>query len=277
VEYIPYKHTERTMKTSDFFATKPIFSLDEAARVLAPPGGRAGTVERLKHHLQTGKLQLVSRGIYAVLPAGLTVEKFRPDPFLVAAAIRANGIFSHHSALELLGTAQSMWNKCTLYTSQRRRALDLNGSTIYFLEHPSQFQASGDSAIGTRRIERRGQLLRTTGPERTLVEGFRRPALAGGLEELVNSAAAFQVLDLHLLESILHRYDISNLWAAVGWFLVRHQKDFHIPKEFIALCEKNQPKSPQYLERNSRGGRLAARWNLILPQSLNAAGGADEP
>jgi len=265
------------MKTSDFFATRQIFSLDEAARVLAPPGGRAGTVERLKHHLQTGKLKLVSRGIYAVLPPGLTAEKFQPDPFLVAASIRPDGIFSYHSALELLGTAQSMWNKCALYTSQRRRALDINGSTICFLEHPGQFKASADSAIGTRRIERRGQILRTTGPERTLVEGFRRPALTGGLEELVNSAAAFQVLDLHLLESILHRYGIANLWAAAGWFLARHQKDFHVPEEFIALCENNRPKSPQYLERNSRGGRLAARWNLILPLSLSATGGADEP
>ena len=265
------------MKTSNFFAARPIFSLDEAARVLAPPGGRAGTVERLKHHLQTGKLKLVSRGVYAVLPAGLTAEKFRPDPFLVAAAIRPNGIFSHHSALELLGTAQSIWNKCTLYTSQRRRALDLNGSTICFLEHLSQFQASADSAIGTRRIERRGQILRTTGPERTMVEGFRRPALTGGLEELVDSAAAFQVLDLQLLESILRRYDIANLWAAVGWFLAGHQNDFHVTGEFIALCENNRPKSPQYLERSSRGGRLAARWNLILPQSINATGGADEP
>jgi hypothetical protein len=109
-----------------------------------------------------------------------------------------------------------------------------------------------------------------------MVEGFRRPALAGGLEELVNSAAAFQVFDLHLLESILRRYDIANLWAAVGWFLAGHLNDFHVPREFIALCENNRPKSPQYLERNSRGGRLAARWNLILPQSLNAAGGADE-
>ncbi len=264
------------MKTSDFFATRPIFSLDEAARVLAPPGGRAGTVERLKHHLQTGKLKLVSRGIYAVLPTGLTAEKFQPDPFLVAAAIRPNGTFSHHSALELLGTAQSMWNKCTLYTSQRRRALNLNGSTICFLEHPSQFRASADSSMGTRRVERRGQILRTTGPERTLVEGFRRPALAGGLEELANSAAAFQVLDLNLLESILRRYEIANLWAAVGWFLAAHQNDFHVPGEFIALCENNRPKSPQYLGRNSRGGRLAVRWNLILPQSLNATGGSDE-
>lgn len=265
------------MKTSDFFASRPVFSLDEAERALAPRGGRTGAVERLKHHLQTGKLKLVSRGIYAVVPAGMNVERFQADPFLVAAALRPAGILSHHSAIELLGTAHSVWKQHTVYTHKRRKFLRLNGSTIRFLEHPRAFRISADYAFGTRRVERRGQLLQVTGPERTLVEGFRRPALAGGLEELVHSAAGFQVLDLKLLESTLSRYDIANLWAATGWFLERYQKDFHVPENMLNLCEKRRPKFPQYVERNNRGGKLSSRWNLIIPQSLTGTGRANEP
>lgn len=276
-EYISYKCTERTMKTNDFFASRAVFSLNEAARELAPPGGRAGAVQRFKHHLQTGKLKLVCRGIYAVVPAGMEADRFQPDPFLVAASLKPDGIFSHHSALELLGAAHSIWNKYTLYTTHRRRPLVLDHSTICFLEHPAPFRTSADPDMGTRQVERRGRLLRTTGAERTLVEGFRRPSLAGGLEELVNSAASFPVLDLDLLESLLRRYDTDNLWGACGWFLERHQRDFHVPGDLLVLCEKHKPKFPQYLERNSRGGKLIARWNLILPQSMAATGGADGP
>lgn len=265
------------MKTNDFFASKPVFSLDEAERALAPRGGRAGAVERLKHHLRTGKLKLVSRGIYAVVPAGMNVAGFQADPFLVAAALRPAGILSHHSALELLGAAQSVWKQHTVYTHRRRRFLELNGSTIHFLEHPRAFKISADYAFGTRRVERRGQLLQVTGPERTLVEGFRRPALVGGLEELVRSAAGFQVLDLNLLESILSRYDIANLWAATGWFLECYQKDFHVPENMLNLCEKRRPKFPQYMERSSRGGKLSSRWNIIIPQSLTGTGRTNEP
>ena len=68
-----------------------------------------------------------------------------------------------------------------------------------------------------------GPLLTTTGPERTLVEGFRRPALAGGVPELIDSARKFPVLDLELLEEVLVRYKVANPGAAVGWFLERHR------------------------------------------------------
>jgi hypothetical protein len=76
-------------------------------------------------------------------------------------------------------------------------------------------------------------LLDTTGPERTLVEGFNRPSLAGGLEELVRSAAGFTTLDLGLLEEVLRRYDLARLWAATGWFLETFQKSFHVPDALL--------------------------------------------
>ncbi len=265
------------MKTLEFFTTHPVFSLDEASKTLSPPGGRSGTVERLKYHLETGRLKLVIRGVYAVVPPGGKTEEFRPDPFLVAAAFRPEGIFSHHSALELQGFAHSVWNEYTLYTVGRSRPLLLDGTTVHFLEHPTPMRAESGGHLGTRKIERQGKLLLSTGPERTLVEGFRRPALVGGLEELVTSASGFPVLDLELLDEILKRYNIANLWSATGWFLERFRKSFHVPEDFLNQMEQNHPRSPHYLERNRRGGVLASRWNLILPKELMRQEELDEP
>ena len=145
------------------------------------------------------------------------------------------------------------------------------------MEHPGAMRSISSRDVGPRRVERRGKILTATGPERTLVEGFRRPALAGGLEELVLSAGGFSTIDLNLLEEVLNRYDIANLWAATGWFLERFQASFYVSDEVLSRLERRRPRSPQYLERSNRGGWLASRWNLILPNSLKPAGGVGEP
>jgi predicted transcriptional regulator of viral defense system len=274
---VPANLTESKATTSAFFATRSVFSLGEATAALGPPGGRKAMGERLKHHLEKGRLTTVMRGIYSVVPAGVNPAEFRPDPFLTALAVRADAVFSHHSALELLGAAHSVWNQMTLYTAKRRRPLRLAGQAIRFLDYPRALTSPAAETLGIRRIERLGKVLSATGPERTLIEGFRRPALTGGLEELVQSAAGFPVLDLELLEEVLRRYDIANLWAAAGWFLERFQKAFYVPDDVLERMERRKPRSPQYLERNFRGGWLASRWNLILPNSLRTGGEIGEP
>lgn len=265
------------MNTVEFLATHPVFSLDEAERLLAPIGGRTGLVNRLKHYLKVGRLETVTKGVYAVVPQGTSGQTFRPDPFLVAVITREDAVFSHHSALELLGAAHSTWNQLTLYTARRRRPILMQDATVRFLDVPGPLRAGPWGSLGTRQAERQGRLLRTTGPERTLVEGFHRPDLVGGLEELVLSAGGFPTLDLDLLGEVLERYRVRKLWAATGWFLERFRNAFQVPDAVLGRFEQQRPRSPHYLERNSRGGTFSSRWNLVVPESLGKVGGPDEP
>jgi predicted transcriptional regulator of viral defense system len=261
------------MTTAEFFATHPVFSLDEAERALAPRGGRAGAVERLKHHLRKGRLKLMTRGVYAVVPAGVPVDRFQADPILVAAAARPDAVLAYHAALELLGAAHSVFTETVVFTAARRSALAVGTHTIRFLAPPGALSGASAVHLGTRQVDRRGRLLRCTGPERTLVEGFRRPGLVGGAEELVVSAAGLSTLDLGLLEEILGRYGLATAWAATGWFLERFQSAFYVPDEVLLRFEQQRPRSPHYLERGRRGGVLVERWNLILPDEVAQAGG----
>ncbi|HSL84027.1 MAG TPA: hypothetical protein VLF66_14725, partial [Thermoanaerobaculia bacterium] len=95
------------MNTQEFLASHPVFSLQEATAAWSPRGGTSGAAERLKHYVERGRVKLVTRGIYATVPAGVEAERFTPDRYLVARAARPEGVFSHHSALELLGAAHS--------------------------------------------------------------------------------------------------------------------------------------------------------------------------
>lgn len=269
--------TKRKLKTREFLAANPVFSLDEATTWLDTPRGRTGTVERLKYYLRTDRLKFVTREVYAVVPPGLAGANFQPDPFLVAISVRKDSIFSYHSALELLGVGHSLWSQCTVHCVLRRSPLNFRSSSIHFLQDPVSFAKSGMRYYGTRKVERRGRLLTVTSPERTLVDGFRRPVLCGGVEELIQSAGGFPILDLDLLKKILRRYNVARLWAAAGWFLKQFQKRFHVPESVLLDIEKQRPSSVQYLERDRRGGVLMPRWNLILPESIVKRNDFDEP
>jgi hypothetical protein len=125
-------------------------------------------------------------------------------------------------------------------------------------------------------VEHLGEVVEVTGPERTLVEGFRRPGLVGGLGELVASASGFPSLDVELLSAVLRRYSAANLWSATGWFLERYHQHFQVSTRTLARFERRRPGSPQYLDRGSRGGVFISRWNLILPDALAGSGEPDE-
>ena len=263
------------VKTEDFFRQYPVFTLDEAVQVLRPPGGRAAMAERLKYHITQSRLKRLARELYASVPPGQSPVAFQPDVYLTALALRPDGIFCYHSALDLLGASHSAWHQHTLFTDQRRPPLAVPyGNRIIFLETPVPLRRNNMDALGTLQAERSGRLFRFTGPERTLVEGFRRLDLVGGLEELVTSAAGFPYLDLDLLARILNAYNLRGVWAAVGWFLETHQEVFQVPEVVLQLFESHRPGGPQYLGQRRSGGTLISRWNLIFPQGT---GGPDEP
>ena len=160
------------MDTSTFLQTHRVFNLDQAVRALSPVGGRKATLERLKYAAGRGRLKRLLRGVYASVPAGLEPEKFQPDHFLVAAALRPDAIFSHHSALELLGAAHSEWQRCTAYSARRSQVFNLDGLALRFLSHPQRLARQDALELGTRVVRRLDCERRVTGPERALLEAY---------------------------------------------------------------------------------------------------------
>ena len=254
------------MKTREFLLDRPVFSLEEAAKAL--PGGKPRVFQRLQHYVKTKRLRPVARGVYATIPPGVRAQRFQPDAFLVAAAARPDAVFAYHSALELLGASHSEWTRFTVCTTRRRAPVVLGRFKIAFLEHPPGLKRSQQTSLGVRTLDREGRTLKVTGPERTLVDGFRRPDRVGGVGELVESASGFGVLNLKLLARLLEAYGEKSLWAAAGWFLERYRRTFFTPDSVLAAFESRRPKAPHYLEPRYRGGRFVRRWNLILPEEL---------
>lgn len=259
---------KRKVETAGFFARHPVFTLRQAVEDLSPEGGRSRIRDRLRYHVEQGTLRLLERELYAVVPPNGRGRSFPVNAFLAAAAVRPDAIFAHHAALELLGAAHSVWRRMTIFTASRRRPLDLDGYVVRFVAHPKCLRDSSDVTFATRTVEHAGEVLRVTGPERTLVEGFRDLSEVGGAEEFVVSAAGFPTLDLDRLTGVLERYDMHLLWSAAGWFLEHYRRTFHVDDVVLSRFERHRPRSPQYLLRRTRGGELSPRWNLIVPDEL---------
>jgi predicted transcriptional regulator of viral defense system len=260
-----------------FLNQHPVFTLDDLTAVAGGKEPRQTARERVKYYVETGRLRRLARELYAVVPQGTKRELFQPDPFLVASALRDDAVFSHHSALELLGAGHSDWNVCTAFTGGRPASLRWGTYTLRLLRAPVHTLGEAWTSLGVREVAYRGFALRTTGPERTLIEGFRQPQWVGGLAELVESAGGFASLNPKLLRKVLEAYDQRSLWAAAGWFLERHAREFHVGEAELESFAKHRPKSKHYLPRGMRGGAFVARWNLMLPPELVRKGRGHEP
>lgn len=259
---------KRKIKFDDFLSLNPVFRLEEYADAREKAHDMASVRNQIKYYAHLKRIKRVGPGVYARVPFGQDVETFWPDPVLIAACIRPDGVFSHHTALELLGAGHSLWQVCTLFCKHPPLPINMGGQQIQFLRYPGVMLKKENIELGVRHGERQGRRITFTGPERTLVEGFRQPRWVGGPEELVASAMGFGSLDLDLLQKILCAYDQNNLWASVGWFLERYQKQFYVPEHLLNDLAERRPKKPRYLIRSDRGGMLNKRWNLIIPDKL---------
>jgi predicted transcriptional regulator of viral defense system len=259
-----------------FLLHHPVFTIADAERALGGEGGKQRTIKRLRYHVDQRRARSVAHEVYVAIPPGVDPDSFQPDRYLVAAAVRSDGVLAYHAALELLGAAHSDWGVCSVLTEKPRAPVLLGTVRIEFLPHPAALRRPHGQLLGVRTIDRLGRNLQVTGPERTLLDGFRQPDRVGGLEELVESAAGFGVLDLRLLRRLLEVYAEKRLWAAAGWFLERHRERFFVSDDYLAALEPHRPASPRYLARGARGGKLLPRWNLIVPVALARAGEADD-
>lgn len=248
MEELLYRYPAFTLRTADDFFGCP---------------GKSASLKRV-HRLQAaGRVVGVLRGVYASVPPGVDPTTFQPDPYLVLRALRPDCVFCGHSALELHGISHQLWNRVTAYSKEKAVTYSTRSAVLNLVKHPSWLMP--DAIV---EVDRSATPLRVTCPELTLIEGFRFPARVGGIEELVKSADGFRRLNLDLLGWILERFDIRKLYAAIGWFLTRDISRWQPTADFMDRLRDRRPVSPQYLERNSTGGVLDGKWNLIIPRDL---------
>jgi predicted transcriptional regulator of viral defense system len=255
-------------QTEQFFAEHPVFTLEQFA---ATVGKRVSTDVAYRHLAYFGKAGRVKRlrnALYAVVTPGVASDTYTPDPYLVAASAGRGDPLGYHTALELLGVAQSVFRTKTVVSSRRSSSFTFGDYQVEFVRPSAALGESAGFDLGATSIDYAGAQLRITGRERTLVDCLTQPGRAGGLEEVLDSVMGFGVLDLAGLESYLRALNLRRAWAVTGYFLEKRQNHLFVPDEVLERWEGERPQSRQYWMRDQRGGFLASRWNLVVPETV---------
>jgi len=258
------------MSLPDFFAQHPVFTREALVRQLAESSGREprpGTVRALmSYHQGTGRILAVRRGLYASVPPGSSPETAPVDAYLAGAMGYPQGVLGYHTALELHGLAHSTFEAIQILVPRAQRSWTFRGVDF----HPIQpREALGESALTleVEYMDRLGFDLPVTSAARTLVDVLDRPDLAGGWEEIWRSLEGLRLVDADAVMGYLERLGNATTAALVGYFLEQHQEVLSVDEPTLKALESMRPRGRHYLDRKE-GGRLAIRWNLIIPDAI---------
>lgn len=239
------------------FASQGCFTLDEA---VAATGQARKTVKKDVEYLQArGLLESARRGLYALTPQAPGAE---PDPFVVASKVTQPHVFSHHSALELHGVAESaFYRRITVATPTPFRPFTWRGHEVHATAIDPDVLAEG-----RRTVHRAGAKLWVAGPELTVIQCADRPDLVGGFAEAVASIRGFPYLDWGPLLRLLDMHGKTVLYRKVGYLVAANADRWRPPDAVLDQIRKRLGASATYFGvQPKRSGRLERDWHVIVP------------
>ena len=255
-------------KLAPFFATHPVFTVDELDDFLATlsPGNPQTRQSLLKHHQKQGHILGIRRGLYASIPANAQPDTVSVDPFLLASRLTDDAVLAYHTALAFHGAAHSLHTAFTVVSAQTHiRPLHFRHMTYRAVTMPASLLQAHEPFFAVETPERAGLAVRVTSLERTLVDVLDRPSLAGGWEEIWHSFEEVGYLNVDTIVSYVLLLKSATVAAKVGYFLELHQDTLMVEETQLQQLQQHRPHQPRYLDRAQKTGRFVPAWNLIVP------------
>ena len=254
----------------DFFMSHPVFTHQEFANYasVSREKSRQTTHNILAHHLSTGRLVRVRRGLYATVLRGVSPAKAAVDPYLVATKLADDAVVAYHAALQFHGKAYSVSQQFTYITRRRARAFDFRQAQFVPVQIPAALRQLADSGGGILERHHAGGLVKVTTLERTLVDVLDKPDHGGGWEELWRSLEAVEFFDLDAVVAYALKLKCALTVARVGFFLEQHSDRLMVEDRHLEALHAHAPAQPRYLDRPREPGKLVTRWNLVVPQRV---------
>ncbi len=223
----------------------------------------------LRYYVNTGRIKLIRRKLYAVVPPNQSAESLVVDPYLIAAKATEDAVLGYHTALELLGVAYSAFQQFTYLTEQKSKPFEFQGQWFQPVWVPTGLQKKHDPLFGVEVVDRQGVMLKVTNAARTFVDVLDRVELSGGWEEVCRSIINLAVVDIDEVVHYCLMLGNASLSAKVGYFLSQRQGAFAVTEKQLKPLLNSKPKIPQYASKRGREEfQLVKQWNILLPVSV---------
>ncbi len=221
----------------------------------------------LTQHLKAGNIKRLARGVFASVPAHGDARTWRTDRFLAASRLKPDAIIAYHSALELHGAAYTDAPDVQAMTLATPVVLGTPDFSCRFVRQPAGFSDARDVTI----IDRAGLAVRVTTMERTIIDLFDRPDLAGGAEELFNSLALVKRVRGEDLVRQARALGNAAATGALGWWLETEKARLGVSEETLDALRALKPRHPLYVLGARKGEATSvAAWNILVPRALVA-------
>lgn len=215
--------------------------------------------------MKQGKVERIRNGLYFTRNIYID-EKEIPSKYLIGSKVKSSYYLGHHTALEILGSAQSVHNGCFI-------SIGIGNRFRSFRFGDWMFDPVVVNDLDTEIIDRvvDNQSIRISSPSRTFVECTQRPDLCIGYEEVYKSLDSLGGVEIEGILSVLDMYEIDILYRSVGFFLdeLRGGSPYysHIEKKDMEKIRKRTGSGRSYLIRGSKG-EYVPDWGLYIPEGF---------
>ena len=240
------------------------FTFDDAATIV---GDRNTTKTNIQRLVRRGYIKPIKRGLYQLVsPEYLEGKKRQPfDKFLLGRKLVSPYFFSHHSALEIHGAANSA-NFSTVYISSPKQFRTIRHRGVEYI------WVRKTKLYGAEKVVWSDKEVVVSDRERTVIDCLDRIELAGGLEEAFKSIGSFPTVDKEKLLSYLFDSGKKSLIRKLGFLLSLGEvrTAWGIDDAMLRKLRQRVNDKVYYFAAKKGSGKLVKEWNLIVPKNLEA-------
>ena len=256
-----------------FLESEPVFTRSDLVAYLEGRGVAVPSVEACRLGEQwrdEGLVVAVRPDLYAVVNRGRDPERFQPMSDLVATKMAPDAVVSHHSALDYWGISYSMWFD-EVYSATNPAPSMVYGAMYYRgVRFPERLVESGNQHFAVAEESYAGGTVRVTTMERTLVDLLANPDFGGSWDEIWQSVARADSIDVETVAAYCEMVDGgAALRAKVGFLLDQHRDEWGIEDDDLAPFRPPAGCAPVYLDPAPHPRcRYVREWNLMAPAEV---------